>query len=275
MSSSKISVFYDHLLQAAEQTGKTIEEMLQYTKACGIDAVEIRLACLTENEEVFEQLKRNGLGISCIYEFYEMNKREETEHLKAHVEMARAVGAEKILVVPGFFGCFEAICFSWKRKSTKKLSTFMARNKSVQRMVKALQYAVKLGARNSVTVTIEDFDSEKSPICCINGIKYFLEKVPGLKFTLDTGNFAYIGEDVVEAWDILQEYIAHVHCKDRGEKLRSVATGSGRLPMEKIVRRLLKKEYAGYYAIEHFDMEKQEEAIRCSAEFLKGELGCL
>lgn len=36
-----------------------------------------------------------------------------------------------------------------------------------------------------------------------------------LKFTLDTGNFAYSDEDAVQAYEVLKDYIVHVHCKDR------------------------------------------------------------
>ncbi len=272
MSNSKISVFYDHLLQAAQQTGKSVEEMLSYAKTCGIDAVEIRLTCFTENKRILEQLKESELRISCIYEFYEMDKHDEAEHIKEHIEKAKAVGAEKILVVPGFLGRFDTWCFAGKKGNYNKLVPFMDRNKSVQGIVNGLKYAVRIGTERSIIVSVEDFDSEKSPLCCINGVRYFLEHVPGLKYTLDTGNFAYIGEDVLEAWEVLQGYVAHVHCKDRGEKLSSVATGSGRLPMAEIVSRLQEKEYGGYYAIEHFDVPNQEEAIKCSAEFLKGVL---
>ncbi len=275
MSKGKISVFYDHLLQAAEQTGKSVEEMLSYAKKCGIDAVEIRLAYLMENEKILVQLKEYDLNISCIYEFYEMDKHDEGEHIKQHIKMAKAVGAEKILIVPGFLGRFDTWCFGGKKGNYSKLVPFMDKNKSVQGIVNGLKYAVKMGIESGITVSIEDFDSEKSPLCCINGVRYFLEHVPGLKYTLDTGNFAYIGEDVLEAWDVLQEYIVHVHCKDRGKKLSSVATGSGRLPMAEIVSRLQEKGYDGYYAIEHFDVANQEEAIKRSVDFLKGELSCL
>ena len=46
----KISVFYDHILQAAEQTGKEIPFLLQEAKDSGIDAVEINMTYLNEHE---------------------------------------------------------------------------------------------------------------------------------------------------------------------------------------------------------------------------------
>jgi L-ribulose-5-phosphate 3-epimerase len=44
---------------------------------------------------------------------------------------------------------------------------------------------------------------------------WFMENVPGLGLTFDTGNFVLRECDVLEAYGLLSEYIVHVHCKDR------------------------------------------------------------
>ena len=98
----KLSVFFDHVLQAREQTGKTIEELLTGVRAAGIEAVEINLDYLCEHPEVWDALKEADLGVSCIYEFYDMGRRDESEKAYRHVETAVKAGANRILVVPGF-----------------------------------------------------------------------------------------------------------------------------------------------------------------------------
>ena len=98
----KLSVFFDHLLQAREQTGKTLEELLAGVRNAGIEAVEINLSYLNGHEKVLELLKQNDLKVSCIYEFYDMGRCNEEEKARRHVETATRVGAERILVVPGF-----------------------------------------------------------------------------------------------------------------------------------------------------------------------------
>ena len=65
----KLSVFYDHILQAKEQSGKSLEELLRGVQAAGIDAVEICLTYLLEHKETLKLLQDADLGISCIYEF--------------------------------------------------------------------------------------------------------------------------------------------------------------------------------------------------------------
>ena len=43
-----------------------------------------------------------------------------------------------------------------------------------------------------------------------------MEQVPGFCWTLDVGNFAYSSENILDAYEVLHTYTAHVHCKDRG-----------------------------------------------------------
>lgn len=84
----KLSVFFDHVLQAQEQTGKSLEELLAGVRKAGIEAVEINLSYLNEHEEVLELLLKNDLKISCIYEFYDMGHYDESEKARRHVETA-------------------------------------------------------------------------------------------------------------------------------------------------------------------------------------------
>ena len=282
----KISVFYDHILQAAEQTGKSLEQLLSGVREAGIRAVEINLTYLTEHEETVTLLKQADLEVSCIYEFYEMDKCDEAEKAEKHVETAVKVGANRILIVPGFLEEKEAEEMQLCMSDFEQTAAFMDKNEKTLRMAEGLKYAVQAGKNAGVTVTVEDFDDRKSPLSGKNGILWFLNRIPDLKYTLDMGNFVYNDEDVLEAWDSLKDRIAHVHCKDRGvekEKLRetesgkpvinqgmlSVAAGDGYIPIAELVKRLKEAGYDGYLAIEHFDASNQENCMKRSADFLR------
>ena len=110
-----------------------------------------------------------------------------------------------------------------------------------------------------------------SPCSRINALKWFMEQVPGFCWTLDVGNFAYSSENILDAYEVLHTYTAHVHCKDRGTEnptsngivgtynkgLRPVSAGDG---------------YEGWLAVEQFGLENQYDGIVRSAEYLmKGE----
>lgn len=265
----RISVFYDHILQASEQSGKSLGELLSGVRTAGIEAVEINLEYLLEHGETLELLKQAGLGISCIYEFYEMDCKDESKKIRKHIETASRFHSDRILVVPGFFSQEEAEEMRALVQSYEKLSDFFNHNVKAQRMAEGLRDCVRTGSEADITVTVEDFDDIKSPLSCMNGVLWFLENVPGLRYTLDMGNFIYHGEDVLEAWELLKDKVSHVHCKDRGEGFSSVTVGDGSIPIALLVERLKERGYDGYLAIEHFDAPMQEQCMKCSAEFLQ------
>lgn len=266
----KLSVFFDHVLQAREQTGKSVEELLAIVRAAGIEAVEINLDYLCEHPEIWDALKAAGLGISCIYEFYDMGCRDEKEKAKKHVDTAVSVGAKRILVVPGFLSGEDSLQMQKVMPVQEDIVGLFERNDEIKRMAEGLAFAAKYGKEKGVVVTVEDFDGLDSPLAGMYGIYWFLQQVPELMYTLDTGNFLFYGEDVLDAFELLKERIAHVHCKDRQPETNvSVQTGTGYIPFAEVLEKLKRQNYDGFLAIEHFDVDGQEECMRGSAEFLK------
>lgn len=266
----KISVFFDHVLQAQEQNGKSLEVLLQSVRDAGIEAVEIRLAYLAEHGEVLDALRQADLKVSCIYEFYDMERSDESEKARRHIETAVQTGTGRVLVVPGFLKGLEAKRMQRKMPNAGETEHFMSHSKKILRMKEGLSYIAKLGQEKGVTVTVEDFDDKKSPLSGMHGIHWFLKQIPQLQYTLDTGNYLFYGEDVSGAFELLKDRIAHVHCKDRHEgDNASVRVGSGYIPFEEVIQCLKEQGYEGYLAIEHFDVADQEGCMRSSAAFLK------
>ncbi|MDE5679890.1 MAG: sugar phosphate isomerase/epimerase [Lachnospiraceae bacterium] len=276
----KISVFYDHILQAAEQTGKPLPALLFEVREAGIEAVEMRLSCLLENETVLGLLKEAGLSISCLYEFYEMEKGIASPVEEQHVLAACAAGAERIIVVPGFLKGREIEERKACAGSAEETAAYMEKSVSIRHMAEGLARMTALGRKYGITVTVEDFDDAASPLNGKYGILWFLKEVLYLKFTLDMGNFAHADEDMLAAAALLEPYIVHVHCKDRGvaaskkqggvnRGLLPVAVGDGYIPIGMMVKELIRKGYNGYFAIEHFDAPNQEESILRSAAYLR------
>lgn len=264
-----LSVFFDHVLQAKEQTGKMVEELLEGVRNAGIEAVEINLSYLCEHEEVLGLLSQNDLKVSCIYEFYDMGNRDETEKARKHVDTAVSVGAKRILVVPGFLSGEASKQMQKAMPVQENIVGFFENNSEIKRMAEGLSFAAKYGKEKGVVVTVEDFDGLDSPLAGMYGIHWFLQQVPELMYTLDTGNFLFYGEDVLDAFELLKERIAHVHCKDRQpETNASVQTGTGYIPFAEIINKLKVQQYDGFLAIEHFDVDGQEECMHGSAEFL-------
>lgn len=263
----KLSVFFDHILQSAKQTGKSIPELLDEVRTAGIDAVEINMTYLCERKEVYRQLQDAGLRVSCVYEFYEMEQKDEMDRAKLHIETAQKAGAGKILVVPGFVSKEEAAKMRTCFPNPDRTKAYFEKNDKILRMAEGLFAIAEQGAGEEIAVTVEDFDDACSPLSGMNGLRWFLDRIPQLGYTFDTGNFIVQKENELTAWELLKDRIVHVHCKDRGSK--PLAVGAGTILIPAIIERLQQIHYQGYLAIEHFDAEDQESCIRNSARFLK------
>lgn len=266
----KISVFFDHVLQAREQSGKALEELLAGVRKSGIEAVEINLAYLESHPETIAMLREANLKVSCIYEFYEMGVKDQSEKISRHINAAVGVGAGKILVVPGFLQGAEAEEMQRNIVEPSSVEKWFAGNPAILGMKQGLLDSVALGSKKGITVTVEDFDDVHSPLSGMYGIQWFLKEVPGLKYTLDMGNYLFYGENVMDAWELLKEKVAHVHCKDRQPQSNaSVQTGTGYMPIKQLVEALKAQGYDDYLAVEHFDVEGQEQCMAGSAKYLK------
>ncbi len=267
----RLSVFYHHVMEAAAQRQCALEDILQKLKEYGITAVEVDLADILAAEadgRAFDaDLQQAGLGISSIYGFYDFGKYAEEAAWKHHVDVAKSLGCERVMIIPGFYSSEEDAVKAEERV----------------RMLAAMQQMCRYAASQGTTPTIEDFDDCSSPIATAEQMHWFAERVPELKITFDTGNFMYSEQDELEAFELLRDKIVHVHCKDRAltyrpacEEKRTIASramypaavGSGSIRMKELVQQLIAGGYDGYYAIEHFGAEDQLEFMKKSAEWL-------
>lgn len=133
-------------------------------------------------------------------------------------------------------------------------------------------------------VVLEDFDDKTAHFSTAEGLKYFMEQVPELYCTFDTGNFLYSEEDSLEVLPMFLDRIGHVHCKDRsfsevkgeefkatiaGRNMFSSPVGSGMIKMKEIVEEIKRSGYDDYFAIEHFGSLNQIGFMEKSAEWLR------
>ncbi len=265
-----ISVFLEHIYEAAEQRSITLEEALKQAKSCGIDYLECDHWRLSDRE-MKQLFDRCGMGVSCIYEHFDfLNDSAVISEQKYRrlFETAKFFGCKIVLCIPGFSEHPEA---------------------DLPRFAEGIGSMCETAKEYGITVTVEDFDDISSPCCRMMWLKYLLENVAGLRYTFDTGNFRYCLEDAGEAYALLKQYVSHVHCKDRsydranssadgsngkadlsGEIMWPAFVGEGVIGMETLVRRLVADGYEGVFAIEHFGANDQSEYMKRSAHELRG-----
>lgn len=271
----KLSVFYDHITQAAAQSAGrySVEEILSRCSDAGIRGIDIEYSQLAEDlDRICEALRYHYMEVASIYQMLDFRDHDFMSRAKEQLELADRLGVKRILLVPGFLERDEAKALHSVSADYDAVGQFMEQNLCIQTMKAALTELVQYAKPLGVEVTLEDFDNAEAPYSRMNELLWFMRNVPGLRCTFDMGNFAFGYENVMDAYELLKNYIVHVHCKDRGSEgsgLQSVPTGSGYIPIGQLVRKLKAAGYRGYLSIEHFGELDQMAGIEQSAHYLK------
>lgn len=262
----KISVFAEHLFEASSQEKISFDEAAAKASEMGINAVELDYARLEQNDNLPFTIRKNGLDISCVYVFLDFSHSEDMTYALNVADTLKKYNIKRLMAIPGFIyeNDNKEICLKQMYECMNKLS--------------------EICRTNGIFLCLEDFDDSPAVFSTINGLNGFIKNVSGLECAFDTGNFIYSCENVLDAFDILKEKITHLHCKDRsytekkdeepkialdGRKLYSSPVGYGEIPIETIVKSLLKQGYDGYFAIEHFGSLNQLSDMKKSADKLK------
>lgn len=266
----QLSVFYNHILVASEQTGKSVDEVLGLVRNFGIDAVELgRDEIGSDSKKLQEQLRKAGIAVSSIYETFDFGHAPDAEPGLELIDTAYDFGASKVLVIPGFI---------------ETSASEEERNLALQRMAAALNIICDYADEKGITVTMEDFDDSRAPYASSDELVWFLSQVPKLGCTFDTGNFIYAGENELDAFGKLVDRTVHVHCKDRsldeqnggtvkitlnGTCLYPSPAGLGMIRIHEIIKRLEMLGYDDTLVIEHFDSVDQLAYMEQSAKWLQ------
>ena len=275
---NKISIFYEHMADAAKQSGLTMEDVCAKVKAFGYDAVEIDAnRIMNEGDVILPMLEKNGLAVNTIYYFYTFGNGEN------HME-ADKVQAEKILSLCAPVKCKNLLCvpgFLTEEEMDRNGEPYQLRR---ERMAKAIAYLIEIAAKEGVAVSMEDFDGDTAPFSTASELLWFMQNVPGVGCGFDTGNFQYSEEDAVAVLPDFLPYLTGVHCKDRGwtkngsdpkitiqdRPMYAVAVGDGDLDMAGMLKTILDTGYTGILAAEHFGSNDQLIDMARSASWLKG-----
>lgn len=266
----RLSVFYEHIFEAAEQSGKSVEYVLRYAKDCGISLLECDLWRLSERAAQKTLFDSCGMGVSCIYAHFDfLHDSPEASERKCRelLSTAEYFGAKNVLCIPGFYD----------DRGGRETQTAL--------FIKGISRMCGIAREYGVTVTIEDFDDKDSPCCTMDDIRRLLDSCEGLRYTFDTGNFRYCLEDAGEAYSLLSDKVSHVHLKDRsydsaranadntngkpdlsGAVMYPAEVCGGVIGIEALIKRLIADGYDGVLAIEHFGAADQLSYMRKSAE---------
>lgn len=245
-----ISTFSEHILTAAKQTGVLPLKMALQCSDFGISGFDfIRSHALDRSDfETIKPLLEAGMCISSMAGHIDLG--HSSQSINTFLDDAEKLGTNRIMAIP----------FSFKPDED--------RNRVREKIAENLRKLVFEASKRNITVGMEDFDALESPTARTDDLLWFMENVPGLTCTLDTGNFYYSGEGLLKSLDVLMPFVkSHVHCKDRacrgrkgertgyntsGVPMYPCAVGYGVLPLRLALHRMCSSGFDGCYTIEHF-----------------------
>ncbi len=267
----KIGIFLDHLRDISKQTGMTLEAAAKEAVNCGISFVHVNGDFWMENEERVDRLlEQTGLTVGCSDNIFQLTQGKDADKAEKLIRFLSRKGVEQLLLIPGF------------------VHEAQSRQSAMDEAARHMKELAYLGRSLHVQCSLEDYDNQKAPFGIWQELKWYMEQVPDLRISFDTGNFAYFGQDAWEAYQQLKPYICLVHAKDRkyagrdgeeplkaadGKLLYPSAVGSGAMPMKQILEDLKASGYDGCVLIEHFGSADMLADMRQSAEWLKPYLG--
>jgi len=247
----RLSIFSDHVEEIARQEGIPFAAAAAEVKGLGIDGIAVSEGLSPAR---LAEAKAAGLSVSCVIGWPKFDSRYDEEACARLVARAVESGCGQVMLVPGFLPDGDGAC-AVRRAIVERTNRFAAE-----------------AAKAGVETLVEDFDNARSPTWGRRRVGAFLADAPSVGFVYDTGNFNGPGERPENGLAFLGR-VRHFHLKDRPspESGKSVAVGSGVVPMAEIVRAARDVGYGGWYTIEHFGATNMLACVRSSVAFLRGE----
>lgn len=262
----KIGIFLDHLRDASSQTGMPLGNVALEAARMGIEFVHVNGEFWMENEaRVDELLEKSGLYVGSSDNIFRFTQHQELDKAEKLIRFLSRKGVEQLLLIPGF------------------VHEAQSRQSAMDEAAKCMKELMYLARSMHVKCSLEDYDNATAPFGTWQELKWYVEQIPELGISFDTGNFAYFGQDALEAYEQLKPYICHVHLKDRkytgrsnekplkaldGQLLYPSAVGSGEMPIREILTDLKQSGYQGGILIEHFGSADMMADMSASAEWL-------
>ena len=262
----ELSVFWNHIECAVQQTGLPLEQVLEKVKDFGIEGIECEALDSPEQAQaLLALLKSAGLRVIDVYAHLDLAHGVTDAQIKQCLDQVQALQSERCLIIPGFISAGED------------------EETVLRKAVEGMNRVCSLAKARGITAMVEDFDNERSLCGTTHQLSRLLEAVPLLELAFDTGNFLFHEEDELIAFAALKHRIRHVHCKDRtfdatrggkalstikGRAMYPVSVGAGCIHMQELIENLKSLGYDGILSIEHFDSPDQLGDMQRSAEWL-------
>jgi sugar phosphate isomerase/epimerase len=215
MSNIKLCAFADEANGAIDQQIKALNRnSISYLEIRNVDGVNISKITLEKAKEVKAKLDANGLAVWSLGSPYGKIKvaddfASHLDEFKYGLELSHELGAKCIRL----FSFYEATEPSARNIVMERLNAFIdaAKGSGV-----ILCHENEKGIYGDIAARCLDIH----------------KTLPELKCVFDPANFIQSGQDTIEAWEMLKNYVYYMHIKDAklDGKVVPAGKGAGNLP---------------------------------------------
>ncbi|MBR1496202.1 MAG: sugar phosphate isomerase/epimerase [Oscillospiraceae bacterium] len=274
----RLAAFYENIMEGADAEGRDMKSAVRELMDYGLERLYISYWTLRHRGgELAEVLADTGIGVEGLHGHFELGAAPSEPGPEMMIREAKRLGAENVLIVPGMIPPEQPA----------------EREMRLENMRSALRRAVRYGEEQKIAVTMEDFDGLDAPYNSVDGLADFLNSVPGLGCSFDTGNFVMYHEDALAALPRFREKLCNIHLKDRslfphegdslgkivsdGTKVYAAAVGTGCIPIREILQLLYSWRFGGTVIVELYGYEPRRmlDGLRRSLQWTGAQLKAL
>lgn len=174
-------------------------------------------------------------------------KRKNLDTIKEYIDQLEKFNIPFIMVAP-------KVAFARNREEFDDM-----REKMIESLADITEYAKGSG----VKITIENQSGALRADTYMHDIRKILDAIPELGYVFDAGNFFFVDDDAIEAYELLRDRMVHAHFKDwkwdaygsyikeNSPRFTGTALGEGGLvPLRELAGRMCRDKYDGSVIIE-------------------------
>lgn len=262
----RLAIYYAHLIEAARESGKPMADICAEARAAGIEAVDLMHEELTDKS--LPDYASFGFALSGVPVWFDFARKPFGKDDLAFLEDLKRGGATRCLLLPAQFAPGDD------------------REALMGQILDGTAAVAEACQAAGIAPTLEPFGSSDVPFHTVAELRRFLDAIPSLGITIDTGNFYWSDTDLLEAYAALKDRVNYVHAKDYGPmafngEAKNVSDagvafygcpiGAGRIPVAKVFRELVRDGYDGTIVMELSGLRRMEPAIIASSCFVRDE----
>ncbi len=251
-------------------------DVVQLASRVGAQGVELsdRLIEQCDESELLASIEDCGQHVPSCYLFSELltpdagHRQGQIDGIRSRFDRVRRLGAPRAVVIPGALpmGVDPDQARGW--------------------IVEALRQCAPAASEHGLQLAIENVGFQADVYARAADLLEICTSVAEMKLVFDAGNFLLVGEDAIDALDLLAPHTVHVHVKDwkpieaaaprveveltgtDGVRYCPAVLGDGVVNLAGVIRCLKQRKFDGFLSVEYEGVDDPFDAMRKGVEYL-------